>query len=222
MNDQTLEALTYAAATIAFVHTIAGPDHYVPFLAMSRAGHWKLRKTVGVTVLCGAGHITSAAALGAIGLAFGWTIDGIGWLEGLRGSLAGWLFLAFGVSYLGWGIWRGVVRQGESLHSHSKHHPTPTDGVRSRSPWILFTVFVLGPCEPLLPVLMLPALSQNGWGVVLVTSVFAAVTLVTMTAVVIAGWYGFSLVPGWVAARLAHPLAGLALIACAVAMQMGY
>ena len=35
-----LSLLTLTAAGIAFLHTVAGPDHYVPFIVMSRLGRW--------------------------------------------------------------------------------------------------------------------------------------------------------------------------------------
>ena len=56
--------------------------------------------------------------------------------------------------------------------------------------WALFLSFVLGPCEPLIPLFVLPA-SRGDWGLAAATAaVFTAVTLVTMvglTAVAIKG-----------------------------------
>ena len=51
-----LQALSLAAVSISAVHTLLGPDHYLPFVAMSRVGKWSLRKTAIITVLCGIGH----------------------------------------------------------------------------------------------------------------------------------------------------------------------
>ena len=44
------------AAAIAFLHTLAGPDHYLPFVAMSKARDWTVRKTLLITFLCGIGE----------------------------------------------------------------------------------------------------------------------------------------------------------------------
>ena len=66
------------------------------------------------------------------------------------------------------------------LHVH-----TESERAASMTPWILFAIFVFGPCEPLIPVLMYPAALQSVAGVLLVTSVFAVVTLATMLGVVL-------------------------------------
>ena len=49
-----------AAATLALVHTLLGPDHYLPFVALARARGWTARKTAAVTALCGVGHVAGA------------------------------------------------------------------------------------------------------------------------------------------------------------------
>jgi len=58
-----LMTLSSAALLIGFVHCVCGPDHYIPFVAMSRVGVWSLRKTLLVTVICGIGHVLGSAAL---------------------------------------------------------------------------------------------------------------------------------------------------------------
>jgi len=59
----------------------------------------------------------------------------------------------------------------------------------SITPWALFTIFVFGPCEPLIPILMYPAATKSGFfGVLMVVLVFGSVTVATMlAAVLIAG-----------------------------------
>jgi len=48
-----LIALTVTAASLGFIHTLLGPDHYVPFVAMSKARHWSITRTSLVTLLRG-------------------------------------------------------------------------------------------------------------------------------------------------------------------------
>ena len=67
--DQALLSLTGAAAAIAFTHTITGPDHYLPFIVMSKARKWSLWKTSWITFLCGLGHVLSSVVIGEIGRA---------------------------------------------------------------------------------------------------------------------------------------------------------
>ncbi len=46
-----LVILLGAAATLGFLHSVLGPDHYVPFVMMARAQTWPRRKTAIVTFL---------------------------------------------------------------------------------------------------------------------------------------------------------------------------
>src|SRR3990170_4613760 len=138
--------LLYAtAASIAFVHTLLGPDHYLPFVAMSRAGGWSVRKTIVITLLCGLGHVLSSAVLGLIGIAFGVAMFRLQWIERFRGDLAGWFLLAFGLVYFLWGVRRAMPN-----HPHP-HYRAHADGV-------LHTHKPPHPAEPV----PLPALSEPG------------------------------------------------------------
>ena len=48
MIDREIWMLAGTAATLGLVHTVIGPDHYLPFIVIGRARNWKLRKTLGV------------------------------------------------------------------------------------------------------------------------------------------------------------------------------
>ena len=87
--------------------------------------------------------------------------------------------------------------------------------------WMLFTIFVFGPCEPLVPLLMIPAAEHSGWGLVWVTMVFATVTLVTMAGLVALGYFGVSRISHPGHQRYTHALAGLSLTLCGVAIMFG-
>ena len=68
-QESTIIALAGLAATIGPGHTLMGPDHYVPFIVMSRARKWWMLKTVWITILCGLGHVGSSIVLGLAGAA---------------------------------------------------------------------------------------------------------------------------------------------------------
>jgi len=70
MNEE-LVVLYITAASIGFFHTIFGPDHYLPFIVMSKARKWSMPKTLFITLVCGIGHIASSVILGLVGIAFG-------------------------------------------------------------------------------------------------------------------------------------------------------
>lgn len=238
MEETTLIGLLATAAFVGFFHTITGPDHYVPFVAMSRVGRWSLRKTIAITLVCGLGHVLSSVVIGAIGIAAGLAVGGLEIFEGVRGQLAGWMLLGFGLAYLAWGIRRAIRNQPHThkhahadgaIHSHThghvgEHahvHTSEDKSARSMTPWVLFTVFVFGPCEPLIPILMFPAAKLSLSGVVLVTLAFGVCTLATMITVVVAGYMGLSRFGLASLARYSHAVAGFAIAACGAAIQLG-
>ena len=69
--NSSLALLSFTAISIGFLHTILGPDHYLPFIVLSQAKKWTLRKTMIVTFFCGIGHVMSSVILGLIGIAVG-------------------------------------------------------------------------------------------------------------------------------------------------------
>ncbi len=110
-NGITLLAAT--AASLGFIHTIVGPDHYLPFAAMSRARKWAIGKTLWITFLCGLGHIASSVIIGLAGIALGVAVGRLEAIESFRGNLAAWALIAFGLLYAAWGL-RRAYRQTSS------------------------------------------------------------------------------------------------------------
>jgi sulfite exporter TauE/SafE len=244
----SLGVLCATAAGLGFAHTLFGPDHYLPFVAMSRAGAWSLTKTTVITLLCGLGHVLSSVVIGVVGIAIGVAVFKLERIEAVRGDLAGWLLLAFGLAYFVWGVHNairnrphthlhahanGTVHRHEHSHieNHAHAHAPPyapsQEGVareasaRTMTPWILFTIFVFGPCEPLIPLLMVPAAEGSAWGVALVTLIFGAATLATMTAVVVLAYVGADRLPFGRFQRYGHAVAGLLVVACGAGIIFG-
>ena len=92
MNEAQILLLT--AASIAFLHTVLGPDHYIVFTAIGKARGWSLSRTLRMTVFCGIGHVLSSILIGAVGLLLGTKLLSLTEIESLRGNLAGWALLA--------------------------------------------------------------------------------------------------------------------------------
>lgn len=225
--------LTLSAAAIAFVHTVLGPDHYLPFVALARARGWSLGKTLRVTLWCGLGHLAGSVLLGLLGILLGTQLASLEWLEALRGNLAAWLLIGFGLAYTAWGIrqayrnrphahWHshdGVAHSHVHTHQGGHAHPHVADGGgRSVAPWAIFIIFVLGPCEPLIPLLMYPAARESMAGVLAVTVVFGLVTVLTMLATVALAVKGLQKIRLRAFERYAHALAGSAILACGLAI----
>jgi nickel/cobalt transporter (NicO) family protein len=200
LSPEMIVLLT-SAASIAFVHTMMGPDHYLPFVAMAVARGWTWSRVLLITLACGAGHVLGSVLLGMLGILAQAQLGDLVAFEGWRGDLAAWLLFSFGLVYLAWGI-RYAGRH--EVHRHSSAHPQ----------WIIFIVFILGPCEPLIPVLMYPAAKASVTGVLLVTGVFGAVTLLTMLAAVALSYHGMRKLhfPGL--SRYGHAMAGATISVC--------
>ena len=215
--------LVGTAASIGFIHTVLGPDHYLPFIVLSKARQWRSIKTLVITFLCGLGHVLSSIVLGFIGVALGIAVFKLEAIESSRGDIAAWLLIAFGFTYFIWGIHRAIrIRSHEHVHVHESgkshihphnhlgDHSHPHDlKVGSLTPWVLFTIFVFGPCEPLIPLVMYPAAKNDMLSVAIVASVFGLTTIGTMLSIVLTSSYGLSRLPLGGLEKYSHALAGL-------------
>jgi len=233
MNNELL-ILTITALSIGFFHTLFGPDHYIPFVVMSKARQWSVVKTAWITFLCGIGHVGSSVLLGLLGIAFGIAVSRLEIIESFRGNMAAWFMIAFGLVYMIWGLrkaFRGrthshVHHHGNGIAHHHLHHHEEEHlhihdepGKTNLTPWILFTIFVFGPCEPLIPILMYPAAYHSVASLLWIVLVFSTVTIFTMLSVVLLLRYSFQLLPMKTMERYTHALAGAAILLCGVAIQ---
>lgn len=224
-----LEILIIAATSIAFLHTVTGPDHYLPFIALSKARGWSFARTIGWTLLCGCGHVWSSVLLGLGGAAIGWSLSKVHWLEDIRGGIAGWLMLAFGIVYFVWGM---IKAYSGNKHKHfditdendiyvyeHKHGETVAPQNRYKvTPWVMFIIFVLGPCEPMIPLLYFPA-AKNSWsGMLILIAIYTIVTLLTMTAMVLIGYFGTSFLKTEKLEKYMHALGGFTIMLCGIGM----
>ncbi|QOJ13325.1 MAG: hypothetical protein HRU75_01160 [Planctomycetia bacterium] len=210
--NTTFAMLLATAAGFAVLHTAAGPDHYLPFVAMGRAGRWSLGRTLRVAALCGAGHLLAAVGLGLVVLFAGRAaLDAVGWVDHERGHLAAWLLIAFGAAYGLWGLRRALRNRAEIA----------PDVVEKRglAAWILFLVFVLGPCEPMIPLLVAGAAKLSVLGAMIVCAVYSLLTLLTMLALVAVGHVGLARIRAATIERFTPALAGAAVAGCGVAMM---
>lgn len=243
MNGLLLLGVT--AGTVGLIHTLLGPDHYVPFIVLGRARQWSFRRTAWVTLACGGAHVGSSIVLGLLGIALGMAIEHLTHVETIRGSFASWGLIAVGLVYGAWGLHRALrgerhvhvhpepllhAHPHDHAHQHSHGHDHPHDHQRHEhdhrqdwrtlTPWVLFVVFVLGPCEPLIPLVMVPAAAGSAIGVALVAGVFAVATLLAMLAAVAIGRLGLDLVPLGRLERYTHALAGAAILVSGMGIKL--
>ncbi len=228
MFSQSIIYFSALGAFLGVVHTVLGPDHYIPFIFMAEARKWKTRKTMFITLVCGIGHVSSSIALGFIGIALGIGLNRLTDIEDTRGNWAAWGFTLFGLLYMLWGLYRAYQRNphthihkhGNILHEHThKHshdhdHIHPSEKLTNITPWILFVIFVLGPCEPLIPVIIYPAIIERGSikEAIIVSVIFSIITIATMLTLVYLLEKGIGFIRLRKLERFTHALAGAMLL----------
>jgi ABC-type nickel/cobalt efflux system permease component RcnA len=229
------------AATIAFVHTLLGPDHYLPFVAMAKSRGWSVGKAVRTTVLCGSGHIVGSVVLGFVGIYASIQLGALDWIEVVRGDIAAWALVSVGLVWMAWGLRRGYKchshshwhSHGDLRHRHEHNHAHEhahvhhaeevvqhPDGQRSIAGWAIFLVFVLGPCEPLIPILMFPAAKESIPGLIAVTAVFAVVTVSTMLCAVALSVWGVKAVRLPAMENFSEAIAGGTIACCGLSIAV--
>jgi sulfite exporter TauE/SafE len=224
-----LTILIITAIGIACLHTALGPDHYLPFIALSKTRGWSFGKTLLWVIVCGCGHVWSSVLLGLGGAALGWSLSKLSWMENIRGGIAGWALLIFGLLY---GIW-GLIRAYQNKpHKHfdtyedgsiyvfeHKHGQTVSLSERHKvTPWVMFIIFLLGPCEPMIPLLFVPAAKNSFYGMAVLIAVYTFFTLLTMIVMVVSGYYGLAFLKTEKLERFMHALGGLTLFICGAGM----
>ncbi|RME71319.1 MAG: hypothetical protein D6781_04475 [Verrucomicrobia bacterium] len=213
MTEQSVHLLAVTAVGVGLLHTIIGIDHTIPFVALGRARRWTLRRTLGLTAVCGIGHVAASLGIAVIGIFAGAAMEDLQWFDAMRGGLAAWALIVFGCTYAVWG-W---VRR-KRPHTHVEEDDALASWSVGR--WGLLIAFVLGPCEPLVPLLIVPGL-ESGWGAAMfVAVVFSISTLAAMLGVVTLGCYGLKSIRGGLAIHHADVLAGIAIAASGVAIKV--
>lgn len=224
-----MQLLIITAISVACLHTLTGPDHYIPFIALSKSRGWSLSKAIFWTVFCGCGHVWSSVLLGFGGAAIGWSLSKVKSLEAVRGGVAGWCMLLFGLCYGIWGLYRAnknkphkhfdIYADGSIYVYEHKHGQTILPQDRHRlTPWVMFIVFLLGPCEPMIPLLYFPA-AKNSWtGMLILIIIYTICTLATMIIMVVLGYYGFAFLRTEKLERHMHSIGGLTLFICGLGM----
>jgi hypothetical protein len=197
----SLIALLTATSSIAFLHALA-PDHWLPFVVIGRAQRWSKLKLALVTLVAGIGHVASSIFLGLLGLMIGIGLAKLKGFESIRGEIGIWLLIGFGIGYALWGL---------KHIKHPHHHHIVDDKILTRRTvtiWTLFAIFILGPCEPLIP-LMFVSMNLGEYGLLLVILVFSLITWVMMITQSLIGYIGLRMIKLEKLERYSHVVAGL-------------
>jgi ABC-type nickel/cobalt efflux system permease component RcnA len=225
--------LIWSAIGIGIFHTLVGVDHTVPFIVLARAQKWNWGRLLGVTTVCGLGHVAASIVIASVGIGLGVATESVLGVEGARGSVAAWLLIGLGLTYTAWAVWQRLrgrahehthVHEDGTLHDHrhdhaeDKHLHLHAKGRKAVTAAALFLVFVFGPCEFLIAPFM-AAYTQGLGAVVLVATVFTVATVGTMLAVVSLGHLGLSMRRFDWAEQNLHVIAGLTIVLSGAAIH---
>ena len=227
--ETELSILLVTAISVSVLHTVSGPDHYIPFIAIGKTKGWKLPRIVMWTAICGSAHVMASVLLALGGAAIGFSLSKIDGLNEVRGGLASWAIFIFGVLYLLYGLY-GVYKEKKHKHfdlyddgsvyvfEHDHKQMTYPTNRRKVTPWILFLIFLLGPCEVLFPLLTYPTVEQSTSNMLILIGVFLSTTVSTMILVVSLMYFGFKLIKiDWLE-KYVVPISGLSIAVCGIGM----
>jgi nickel/cobalt exporter len=211
--QQSLWILLVSTAAVAFLHALA-PDHWMPFAAIARAQKWSKPKLLWITFISGVGHVGISIVFSIIGILLGFSLSRLKGIEGHRGEVALWLLIGFGVAYMLWGIKKAKEAKRKKIDEEKLKANTV-------AVWTMFAVIILGPCEPLVPMVFL-GYNYGYFGVLVVSLVFSIITIFMMLSQSLLAFMGVQLIKNDTADRYSHAFAGLVIALTGVfVMVMG-
>ncbi|GAA3649577.1 hypothetical protein [Flavivirga jejuensis] len=227
MTDFNLICLTIVS--ISAMHTFSGPDHYLPFIVLSRSKKWRLSKTIFWTCLCGFAHVLSSVVLGILGIFLGVTVSKIFHIETIRGGFAAWLLLIFGVVYIFYAFYKlrknkihkhfNVSEEGDIYVFEHQHGQSVLPKKNYKvTPWVMFFIFALGPSEPLIPLIIYPYINYSFIEIGILITLYTFTTVFMMLSLVLLGFYGSKLINYQGFEKHIDLISGLAITICGIGM----
>ncbi len=192
--------LLVSTASIAFLHALA-PDHWMPFAAIGKARNWSKPKLIWITFISGIGHVGSSIVFSIIGILLGFSLYKFKGIEGNRGEIALWLLIGFGIAYMLWGVKKAREKKYKNISVEECNS-------RTVAVWTTFAVIVLGPCEPLIPLVFL-GYSYGYAGIIAVSVVFSVITIIMMLTQSLLAFMGIQWIKNDITDRYSHAFAGL-------------
>ena len=178
--------LSFAVAGfgVALVH-VAIPTHWLPFVLVGRAQGWTLSRVLTAAATAAVAHILTTSVVGVLILMAGRFVEQ--WIQGVLHYAAAALLLGFGLFYLA----RAFQRRA-ALAGMTDQTAVPPSPVSDRAAWWgVVGALALSPGEVLLSFYLTGG--TQGWpGLVLLSAMFLAGTLVGMAALIAATWAGMA------------------------------
>lgn len=209
-DPTSLSTVLGLAATAGVVHTLIGPDHYLPLVAVARERRWSAGRASVATLGFGLSH-----CLASIVLVFGLAVTA-GALEVLA-TTAAWLVVGIGCCLVLMALRR----------RHRSAGPADTGRI---VPVLLGLAFLIGPCEWLIPMATTTLGSMGAVAAVQVCIVYTLCTVGTMWVAVALGTFGWSrllrrgstLSGRLVGGAVGSVAAGVVCAGCGALMLVGY
>lgn len=189
-------ALVLTTILTALVHTLI-PDHWLPFVLVSRAEGWSAKRTVMLTAISASMHVCVSIGLGlAIVLAGRGAELAVTGLADRLGSLSGLMLMLFGAAYTAWFLFRGGHVHSFGVHPHHNPHDAEppaaeVTGLRAISGYALTFVVGFNPCILVIPCIY-GAASLGYLTLAAVALAFGLSTIISMVVVTLAGLHGTS------------------------------
>jgi len=206
--------------TLALFHTLIGVDHYIPFIAVSKANNWTIRKSICVVLICGFGHMLGSVILGIIGIVMFMQVTSFEGIQDIREIIAIYILIGFGIIYTIYGI---ICVIKNKPHTHAgldgqtiAHSHEPQQKKKINAFWGLFIFFLLGACKPMIPLMMQTAAKYNIFTLIVITASFAVITIGTMLLMTLLGIKGFQLIKTDKLERYTHAIAGGTVLLCGI------
>ncbi len=159
----------------------------------------------------------------------GWSTLKVGWLQNIRGSIAAWMLLLFGLAYTVWGI---VQLNKNKIHKHfdeeedgglyvyeHKHgQPVYPQQKHAVTPWVMFVIFALAPNEPMIPLLSVLGFDRNITEMLLFIAAYTTATIAAMLLMVLLGFYGLSIFKTDKIEKYLPAIGGITILFCGLVM----
>ncbi|MGM8361660.1 hypothetical protein ACSV4D_07085 [Flavobacterium sp. ARAG 55.4] len=221
--------LCLTVISISALHTFSGPDHYLPFIVLSRSKKWSLKKTILWTSLCGLAHVLSSVLLGIVGIVLGWTLAKTFNIESIRGGFASWMLFLFGLGYVLYALYNmnknkihkhfDTSEEGEIYVFEHQHGQTVAPNQRFKvTPWVMFFIFASGPSEPMIPLIIYPAIDYSLTEVGMLIIVYTLATVLTMLSMVLIGFFGANSINYKGFEKFIELISGSIILVCGIGM----
>ncbi|HHT9124920.1 MAG TPA: hypothetical protein ACFYD6_03780 [Candidatus Brocadiia bacterium] len=183
---QTTIGLIAATFGVALLHAVM-PNHWMPFVLVSKAQGWSITRMLTITGIASLGHSIITCVIGFVVAVMGYQVTR--YVESRIVYLTGIILIILGIAYVVLSRWRRVRLQTHAVHSMPKIASTRFEGTSDSAHYLsdkvattsLFTMLCFSPCEAALPIFL--AASAMSWGILLTMAIILTTsTLLGMLA----------------------------------------